>query len=84
MKRDNSHASFLSLAVFYFETIRIPRESVHGGAEIAEGVESISEIRDEDPMIWAFAWAKQARHTSALVTHALADGNKLEACQALL
>lgn len=65
---------FFGSAFFNFETIRIIGTSGYGGAELAECLEAIGEIRDNDAASWHSAWAKQAKRAEEFAKEALSSG----------
>ncbi|KAK5996282.1 Hydrolase ORFZ [Cladobotryum mycophilum] len=69
---------------FNFETVRIVGMTPHGGADIAEVLEAVGQIKDGDPESWEKAWAIQAQRAEALAEEARASGDRLSARQAYL
>ena len=67
-----------------FETIRILGTAPYGGADVAEVVEAVGEIRNGDPVRWQAAWARQARRAEALAEEASQSGDVKSARQAYL
>lgn len=69
---------------FNFETVRILGMAPAGGAELAECLEAVGQIKDNDPESWHRAWAEQARKAEAIATEARASGDRDAAKRALL
>ncbi|PKS11760.1 hypothetical protein jhhlp_001749 [Lomentospora prolificans] len=69
---------------FNFETVRIAGMVSAGGAELAECLDAVGLIRDNDPESWHLAWAQQARKAEALAEEARISGNRIAAKNALL
>ena len=69
---------------FDFEAVRLLGEAVYGGADVAEFLEAIGEIRDNDPVSWHRAWQKQAERAEALAEQASKDGDVVAARRAFL
>ena len=67
-----------------FETIRILGTAPHGGADVAEVLEAVGEIKTVDPARWQTAWATQARRAEALADEASNSGDPKSARQAYL
>ncbi|KAK0614003.1 Alpha/Beta hydrolase protein [Immersiella caudata] len=77
------HQFFPSI-FFNFETIRILGMAPTGGAELAECLEAVGQIRDNDPESWHLAWSAQARKAEAIASSALASNDRESAKRALL
>ncbi|KAI9751193.1 MAG: hypothetical protein M4579_006172 [Chaenotheca gracillima] len=75
---------FFKSPFFDFETVRLLGEAVYGGADAAEFLEAVGEIRDNDPVSWNHAWAKQAEKAEALADKASKDGDLIAARRAYL
>lgn len=56
---------------FNFESVRLLGTARYGGAEVAEVLEAIGEIQDNDPASWHEAWAQQANNAESLAIQAL-------------
>ncbi|SPO07537.1 related to alpha/beta hydrolase [Cephalotrichum gorgonifer] len=69
---------------FNFETVRIAGMAATGGADLAECLDAVSLIKDNDPESWHRAWAQQAKKAEALAEEARAGGNRIAARNALL
>lgn len=67
-----------------FETIRILGTAPYGGADVAEVLEAVGEIKNGDPQRWQTAWASQARRAEALAHQACQSGDVKSARQAFL
>ncbi|KAK2770256.1 alpha beta hydrolase [Colletotrichum kahawae] len=78
------HKLFPSSTFFDFETVRILGTTVYGGAETAEVLEAVGEIKANDPISWEKAWAKQAARAEVLAKEACAHGDKDAARRAYL
>lgn len=75
---------FFSGIFFNFETVRIAGMASTGGADLAECLDAVGLIKDNDPESWHLAWAEQARKAEALAEEARANGNRIAAKNALL
>lgn len=69
---------------FNFETVRILGTAPAGGAELAECLDAVGKIKDNDPESWHIAWAEQAQRAEALANEARASGDRAAARNALL
>ena len=69
---------------FDFETIRILGTTAYGGADIAEVLEAIAQIKDNDPTTWAAAWRVQADRAQTLAQEASQHGDRDAACRGYL
>lgn len=69
---------------FDFEVIRILGMAPNGGADVAEVLEAVGNIKDGDPDSWSRAWATQAQRAEALADEALCLGHGAAACHAYL
>ncbi|KAI0906257.1 alpha/beta hydrolase [Ustulina deusta] len=69
---------------FNFETVRILGMAPYGGADIAEVIEAVGEIRDGDPVSWAKAWQTQAERAEALADESFDAGQRVLARRAYL
>lgn len=75
---------FFKSTFFNFEAVRILGTAPFGGADIAECLDAIGQIQDNDPNSWHRAWAAQAERAEALAEDASRVGNKVEARRAFL
>ena len=62
---------------FNFEAVRILGTVAYGGAEVAEFLEAIGRIRENDPISWHRAWSDQARLAETIAQEALEIGKFL-------
>jgi pimeloyl-ACP methyl ester carboxylesterase len=69
---------------FNFETVRILGMAPAGGAELAECLDAVGQIKDNDPESWHRAWAEQAHKAEAIANEARASGDREAAKRALL
>ncbi|KAI2635279.1 Alpha/Beta hydrolase protein [Xylaria nigripes] len=69
---------------FNFETVRILGTARYGGAEVAEVLEAIGEINENNPLAWYEAWSKQARKAEVLAEEAQQHGHRDAARTAFL
>ncbi|KAI9147228.1 Hydrolase ORFZ [Paramyrothecium foliicola] len=60
---------------FNFECVRILGTARYGGAEVAECLEAIGEIQENEPTSWHRAWAEQAVAAEKIATQALSAGH---------
>ncbi|KAL8840024.1 MAG: hypothetical protein Q9170_001508 [Blastenia crenularia] len=67
-----------------FETIRILGTAPYGGADVAEVLEAVGEIKDCHPARWQAAWATQAQRAQDLAEEASRSGDIKSARQAYL
>ncbi|KAI4158644.1 MAG: hypothetical protein L6R39_000499 [Caloplaca ligustica] len=67
-----------------FETVRILVTAPYGGADVAEVLEAVGDIKHVDPARWQAAWATQARRAEALAEEARKSGDTKSARQAYL
>ncbi|KAK3385177.1 alpha/beta hydrolase [Podospora didyma] len=77
------HQFFPSI-FFNFEAVRILGMAPSGGAELAECLEAIGKIKDNNAESWHTAWAEQALKAEALAHEARASGDAAAAKKALL
>ncbi|KAJ5889443.1 hypothetical protein N7504_010253 [Penicillium tannophilum] len=75
---------FFRSTFFNFETLRILSTAPFGGADIAESLEAVGQITDNDPESWHRAWLTQAEKAEALGEDAVYNGNHEEARRAYL
>ncbi|TDZ60832.1 Hydrolyase ccsE [Colletotrichum trifolii] len=78
------HKLFPSSTFFDFETIRILGTTVYGGADAAEVLEAVGDIKPNDAASWEKAWAKQAARAEVLAKEAGAHGDRDAARRAYL
>ncbi|KAI0183717.1 alpha/beta hydrolase [Xylaria flabelliformis] len=69
---------------FNFEVARILGMAPYGGADIAEVIEAVGQIRDGDPVSWAQAWQTQADRARELADEAFEAGQRVLARRAYL
>ncbi|KAI9848704.1 MAG: hypothetical protein M1837_006791 [Sclerophora amabilis] len=72
--RNQMHNLFKS-PFFDFETIRILGTTAYGGADVAEVLEAIGQIKDNDPTTWESAWRIQADRALTLAQQASQHGD---------
>ncbi|KAL2864254.1 hydrolase psoB [Aspergillus lucknowensis] len=70
---------FFRSTFFNFETVRILGTAPFGGADVAECLDAVGQIKDNDPNSWHRAWALQAEKVEALADDAAFAGNHEEA-----
>ncbi|KAK3375565.1 dipeptidyl aminopeptidase/acylaminoacyl peptidase [Lasiosphaeria ovina] len=75
---------FYSGQFFNFEAVRILGTVRYGGADVAEFLEAVGEIRENDAGSWHAAWARQAERAEALAEQAQHDGHRAAARSAFL
>lgn len=69
---------------FNFEVIRLLGTTRYGGADVAEVLEAVRNIRENDPITWHKAWFEQAKRTDGLAHEAEEHGHRHAAKMALL
>lgn len=69
---------------FNFETIRILGMTRYGGADVAEVLEAVGKIKQDNPESWHVAWAEQAERATGFAQEALDSGHRTAARRALL
>ncbi|KAK1960817.1 alpha/beta hydrolase [Colletotrichum sublineola] len=69
---------------FDFEVCRILGTAVYGGADVAEVLEAVGQIKDGNPDSWNRAWKTQAERALALAEEALKSGDRVAARNAYL
>ncbi|KAK7757853.1 hypothetical protein SLS62_000231 [Diatrype stigma] len=69
---------------FNFEVIRLLGTTRYGGADVAEVLEAVGNIRENDPITWHKAWSEQAKRTGGLAHEAEEHGHRHAAKMALL
>lgn len=70
------HKLFPRSHFFDFETVRILGTAVYGGADCAEVLEAVGQIKSEDPVSWEAAWRTQAERTEKLALEAAQSGDR--------
>ncbi|KAI1463642.1 alpha/beta-hydrolase [Daldinia caldariorum] len=70
------HKLFPGSGFFDFESLRILGTAVYGGADAAEVLEAVGQIKSEDPKSWETAWGIQAERAQALAEKALQHGDR--------
>lgn len=78
------HKLFPSSPFFDFETVRILGTTVYGGADVAEVLEAVGQIKANDPSSWESAWATQAARAEELAEEARRRGDRDAARRAYL
>ncbi|KAK2030519.1 alpha/beta-hydrolase [Colletotrichum zoysiae] len=78
------HKLFPNSPFFDFETVRILGTTVYGGADVAEVLEAVGQIKANDPSSWERAWATQAARSEALAEEAQRRGDRDAARRAYL
>ncbi|KAI9771203.1 MAG: hypothetical protein M1839_002862 [Geoglossum umbratile] len=76
--------TFFKDAFFNFEAIRILGTAPNGGADIAECLDAIGQIKRDDPVSWHRAWAAQAEKAEAVAEENARNGNRVAARNAFL
>jgi pimeloyl-ACP methyl ester carboxylesterase len=66
---------FFRSAFFNFEIVRLLGTAPYGGADVAECLEAIGEITNDDPVSWHRAWHKQAERAELLAEEASKSGD---------
>ncbi|KAJ2995834.1 hypothetical protein NUW58_g1161 [Xylaria curta] len=74
----------LEVTFFNFEFIRILGTVPFGGAETAECLDAVSQIRDGNAESWCRAWLRQAQRAEAIAAQACRDGDSVAARDALI
>ncbi|EKG11530.1 hypothetical protein MPH_11023 [Macrophomina phaseolina MS6] len=75
---------FFNGAFFDFEVVRILGTAPYGGADVAEVLEAVGQMRDGDADSWGRAWACQAERAEALADSARRSGDAAAARNAFL
>ncbi|TLS27819.1 hypothetical protein PpBr36_02045 [Pyricularia pennisetigena] len=70
------HKLFPRSGFFDFETIRILGTTCYGGADVAEVLEAVGQIRSDDPSSWEEAWRRQSWRAEALADDARDRGDR--------
>ncbi|CAH0054722.1 unnamed protein product [Clonostachys solani] len=76
--------SFFRSQFLNFETIRILGTAAYGGAEVAEVLEAVGQIRENDPDSWRAAWSRQAELAEKTAEDARLGGHGRAARRAFL
>jgi pimeloyl-ACP methyl ester carboxylesterase len=69
---------------FNFEAVRILGTAGYGGAEVAESLDAIGRIRENDPNGWGESWAQLAQHAEKVALEAERHGQRAAARVAFL
>lgn len=75
---------FFSNEFFNFETIRILGMTRYGGADVAEVLEAVAKIKQDNPQSWYDAWSEQAERATRFALEAIESGNRTAARRSLL
>jgi len=78
------HKLFPNSPFFDFETVRILGTTAYGGADVAEVLEAVGQIKANDPSSWERAWATQAARAEVLAEEARRQGDRDAARRAYL
>lgn len=78
------HKLFPKSGFFDFETVRILGTTAYGGADVAEVLEAVGEIKGDDPISWETAWRRQAHRALKLAEEARQNGDRDAALRAYL
>jgi hypothetical protein len=70
------HKLFPRSGFFDFETVRILGTTAYGGADVAEVLEAVGEIKSDNPASWEDAWRKQAQRAEKLADEARQYGDR--------
>ncbi|KAI0905584.1 Alpha/Beta hydrolase protein [Ustulina deusta] len=70
------HKLFPRSGFFDFETVRILGTTAYGGADVAEVLEAVGEIKSDDAASWEAAWREQARRAEKLADEARRHGDR--------
>ncbi|KAI0972720.1 Alpha/Beta hydrolase protein [Xylaria arbuscula] len=70
------HKIFPKSGFFDFETVRILGTTAYGGADVAEVLEAVGEIKSDDPHSWEVAWRRQATRAVRLAEEAVQHGDR--------
>ncbi|TWU72710.1 hypothetical protein ED733_004222 [Metarhizium rileyi] len=74
--REKMHKLFPGSGFFDFEAIRILGTAVYGGADVAEVLEAVGQIKPGDPVSWEKAWRTQALRAEELADEAHRTGDR--------
>lgn len=69
---------------FNFEAVRILGMAGYGGAEVAEFLDAVGHIQENDPVSWHGEWTKQAEKAETVAHQALHLGHRTAARMAFL
>lgn len=78
------HKLFKRSPFFDFEAVRILGTTAYGGADVAEVLEAVGQIKDDDPASWEAAWRIQAERAEKLAEQARSHGDRDAARRAYL
>ncbi|TLD07195.1 hypothetical protein PgNI_10619 [Pyricularia grisea] len=78
------HKFFPRSGFFDFETVRILGTACYGGADVAEVLEAVGEIKSDDAASWEEAWRRQSWWAEALADQAREGGDREAARRAYL
>ncbi|KAI0817253.1 Alpha/Beta hydrolase protein [Xylaria sp. FL0064] len=70
------HKIFPKSGFFDFETVRILGTTAYGGADVAEVLEAVGQIKSDDPTSWEEAWRRQAHRAEKLADEARQNGDR--------
>ncbi|KAI1277504.1 Alpha/Beta hydrolase protein [Xylaria sp. FL0933] len=70
------HKIFPKSGFFDFETVRILGTTAYGGADVAEVLEAVGQIKSDDPASWEEAWRRQAHRAEKLADEARQNGDR--------
>lgn len=76
--------TFFKGVFFNFEAVRILGTAPNGGADVAECLDAIGQIKSDDPVSWHHAWATQAEFAESLAKENAKNGNRIAARNAYL
>ena len=77
-------ARFFKSEFFNFEALRLLSFAPYGGVEVAEFMQAVGEIKDNDPESWYAAWMKAGEKAEAIADEAYQANNQVEAKRAYL
>lgn len=75
---------FFKSTFFNFETVRLLGTCPYGGSDIAECLDAIGQIKNDDPVSWHRAWHERAERAEAIADEAKRNGHRVAARQAYL
>ena len=78
------HVRFFKSEFFNFEALRLLSFAPYEGVEIAEFIQTVGDIRDNDPESWYAAWMKAGVKAEAIADDAYLANNRVEAKRAYL
>ncbi|KAI0428567.1 Alpha/Beta hydrolase protein [Xylaria sp. FL1042] len=70
------HKIFPKSGFFDFETVRILGTTAYGGADVAEVLEAVGQIKSDNPESWEEAWRRQAHRAEKLADEARQNGDR--------